>query len=48
MLEGPEETSQQAFRIVTHLMEHPFGDNIRLLLNLDVDAKICDNWYEAK
>ncbi len=48
MLEGPEESSQEAFRLVKHLMEHPFGENIRLLLPLDVDAKICQNWYEAK
>jgi hypothetical protein len=27
-------------------MENPL--NNKLLINLDVDAKICNNWYEGK
>ena len=46
ILEGPEESSKQAFEIVKNNMENPF--DFKLRVDLEVDAKIGDNWYECK
>ena len=46
ILEGPKETSEQALAIVKELMMHPLDDKLRI--NLEVDAKIAENWYDAK
>lgn len=46
ILEGPEEHAEEALRIVKELMSHPVDDELRIVL--EVDAKIADNWYDAK
>ena len=46
ILEGPEETVEEAFRLVKHDMEHPFDRELRVAM--EVDAKIGDSWYECK
>jgi len=30
------------------LMSKPIDDSLDLKINLDVDAKVVDNWYQAK
>jgi DNA polymerase I-like protein with 3'-5' exonuclease and polymerase domains len=42
-LEGPEESSQEALKITKELMENPLPK--KLLVALEVDAKIGNNWY---
>jgi DNA polymerase-1 len=44
--EGPEESAQEALEIVKHTMANPFKNPLRV--ELVVDAKIGDTWYEAK
>lgn len=44
--EGPEESAQEALEIVKHTMANPFKKPLRV--ELVVDAKIGDTWYEAK
>lgn len=46
ILEGPEETSEEALGIVKACMEQPLQQ--RLLVDLEVDAKLVDNWLEGK
>lgn len=46
ILEGPEETAEEARDIVNTLMRRPLP--LPLLVDLVVDAKIADTWYEAK
>ena len=46
ILEGPEENSQKALSRLVYLMENPLDNP--LLVKLEVDAKIADNWFEAK
>lgn len=46
ILEGPEENSLEALKIVRHEMEHPFDRELEL--PLEIDAKIGNNWYECK
>lgn len=46
ILEGPEESATEALAIVKNDMEHPF--EFKLRIDLEVDAKIGDNWYECK
>jgi len=46
ILEGPQETSEQALEIVKKIMENPLDNPLRI--SLEADAKIADNWYEAK
>jgi DNA polymerase I - 3''-5'' exonuclease and polymerase domains len=46
ILEGPKETAQEALAIVKDLMAHPLDDPLRIVL--EVDAKIAENWYDAK
>jgi len=47
ILEGPEESSEEAFAIVVSEMnKHP--PDTPLLVDLIVSAAICDNWMEGK
>eukprot|EP01095_Lingulamoeba_sp_RSL-Kostka_P017925 TRINITY_DN9602_c0_g1_i1.p1 TRINITY_DN9602_c0_g1~~TRINITY_DN9602_c0_g1_i1.p1 ORF type:complete len:318 (-),score=113.84 TRINITY_DN9602_c0_g1_i1:6-959(-) len=46
ILEGPESSAEEALSIVTDLMRNPFDKP--LLIDLVVDATICDNWMEGK
>ncbi|CAI2379738.1 unnamed protein product [Moneuplotes crassus] len=46
ILEGPEETSEEALQRVIQIMENPLDEP--LLIKLEVDASIGNNWYEAK
>jgi DNA polymerase-1 len=46
ILEGPEESSTEALHIVKSLMEDPLPR--KMLIALDVDAKVGNNWYECK
>ena len=46
ILEGPQEHAEEALRIVKELMSHPVDQELRIVL--EVDAKIADNWYDAK
>ncbi|KAA8499682.1 DNA polymerase I A, chloroplastic/mitochondrial [Porphyridium purpureum] len=46
ILEGPESNAERAAEIVRKAMEHPFPRP--LLVDLSVDLKIAQNWYEAK
>lgn len=44
ILEGPEATAAEAMAIVKALMESPV--DLALPLKLEVDAKVCSNWFE--
>jgi DNA polymerase-1 len=46
ILEGPKDTAEKALAILKEVMEDPLG--MQLSVKLEVDAKICDNWYESK
>lgn len=46
ILEGPEESVEEAKQIVVDLMSNPLPEP--LLVNLVVDAKIAKNWYDGK
>lgn len=46
ILEGPKESAEEALQIVKHLMSAPVDDELRIIL--EVDAKIAENWYDAK
>ena len=46
ILEGPEETEEEALRLVKIDMENPFENPLRV--DLIVDAKVAKTWYEAK
>jgi len=46
IVEGPEETAEEAYQIVVDCMAHPFKQD--LLVDLVVDASIADTWYEGK
>ncbi|KAI9906221.1 hypothetical protein PsorP6_004573 [Peronosclerospora sorghi] len=46
IVEGPEESVDEAMKIVVHLMENPFQDP--LAVALVVDAKVNDSWFKAK
>jgi DNA polymerase-1 len=46
ILEGPEESAEDVLRLVRFEMENPFQEQLKL--KMEVDAKICDNWYEGK
>lgn len=48
ILEGPKESAQEAQRLVLDCMERPFNNRNPLLVDLVVDSKIADTWYEAK
>ena len=46
ILEGPEEHAVRALQIVKDLMRNPLENKLRV--ELEVDAKIGDTWYESK
>lgn len=46
ILEGPSGSSEKALKIVKELMVEPLDEALRI--DLDVDAKIAHNWYDAK
>ena len=46
IFEGPEQSAQEALQLVKTDMENPFDSPLKL--KMEVDAKICDNWYEGK
>ena len=46
IFEGPEEHAKEVYDIAKKLMEHPLDQDLRVAL--EVDAKICNNWYESK
>ena len=50
ILEGPRETAEEARRQVVACMRSPFSglDPKPLLVDLLVDSKFADTWYEAK
>ena len=48
ILEGPRETVDEAQALVVHHMGHPFEGTNPLRVDLVVDAKHADNWYDAK
>lgn len=46
ILEGPEENAEAAMNRLIFIMQNPLDQP--LLVKLEVDAKVADNWYEAK
>uniref|UniRef100_A0A0A9YWL5 DNA polymerase I n=1 Tax=Lygus hesperus TaxID=30085 RepID=A0A0A9YWL5_LYGHE len=46
ILEGPAVSADTVFPIVMHCMEHPFKRD--LLVDLVVNGKVADTWYDAK
>ena len=46
ILEGPKNAAEQALEIVKNIMVHPVDQELRI--HLEVDAKISENWYDAK
>jgi DNA polymerase-1 len=46
ILEGPKENAEEALKLVVSIMSKPLDEP--LLVDLVVDAKIADNWYDAK
>lgn len=50
ILEGPRETAEEARARVVACMRSPFSGlaDKPLLVDLTVDAKFADTWYEAK
>jgi len=46
ILEGPEENAQEALRRVVLVMQNPLDEPLRI--TLEVDAKVADNWSDAK
>ena len=47
ILEGPEEFAEEALGILVGLMQDPLEET-EFLVEMEVDAKICNNWYESK
>eukprot|EP00933_Yihiella_yeosuensis_P071003 TRINITY_DN79179_c0_g1_i1.p1 TRINITY_DN79179_c0_g1~~TRINITY_DN79179_c0_g1_i1.p1 ORF type:complete len:1175 (+),score=249.68 TRINITY_DN79179_c0_g1_i1:211-3735(+) len=48
IFEGPTENADEALRLVTEIMQNPFLDDTCLLVPLPVDAKVEQNWHDAK
>lgn len=46
ILEGPEEYAEEVLGILVEIMEDPMETEFKVAF--EVDAKICDNWYESK
>lgn len=46
ILEGPEESAKEALAIVKEIMRNPLEEKLRI--ELEVDAKIGNTWYESK
>jgi DNA polymerase-1 len=49
MLEGPSETAEEAYKVVTDLMQNPWDVGLpKTAVDLLVDGSFDQNWYEAK
>lgn len=48
ILEGPKDSAVEAQKLVLGCMERPFNGRNPLSVDLVVDSKIADTWYEAK
>ena len=48
VFECPEENIEEVIPILKHYMEHPFGDNVRLNIDLIADAGSGNSYEEAK
>ncbi len=48
ILEGPKATAAEAQARVVDCMQHPFLGHNPLSVELVVDSKVADTWYEAK
>lgn len=48
ILEGPRESADEAQQLVVDCMMKPFDGANPLNVELTVDAKYADTWYEAK
>ncbi|GER56591.1 DNA polymerase [Striga asiatica] len=48
ILEGPTESAEEAKAIVVNCMSYPFDGKNILRVDLSVDAKCAQNWYDAK
>lgn len=48
ILEGPKDSAVEAQQLVLSCMERPFDGRNPLLVDLVVDSKVADTWYEAK
>jgi DNA polymerase-1 len=48
ILEGPTESAEVAKAIVVECMSKPFNGKNILQVDLSVDAKCAQNWYEGK
>eukprot|EP01090_Pellita_catalonica_P012282 TRINITY_DN2624_c0_g1_i1.p1 TRINITY_DN2624_c0_g1~~TRINITY_DN2624_c0_g1_i1.p1 ORF type:complete len:463 (-),score=86.68 TRINITY_DN2624_c0_g1_i1:36-1424(-) len=48
ILEGPEDSAEQALSQLFHIMQNPFDDGVRLLVDLVVDGSIGNSWFECK
>ena len=48
ILEGPRSCADEALALVVDHMRHPFEGTNPLSVDLSVDAKFADTWYEAK
>jgi DNA polymerase-1 len=46
ILEGPEEHAEAALKRTVQVMENPLDEKLKI--KLEVDAKVADNWYDAK
>lgn len=46
VLEGPEETAEEAAKLVRSLLENPFKQPLKV--KMSVDLNIGDSWSEAK
>ena len=46
ILEGPEEHADAALKRLVQIMQFPLDQP--LLVKLEVDAKVADNWFDAK
>ena len=45
-MEGPKENAEEAKNKLVKIMENPLDE--ALLVKLEVDANVADNWYETK
>jgi len=48
MLEGPQESAEEALERLVHIMRNPMPEGEQLLVELSVDGKVGSTWYEAK
>lgn len=46
IMEGPEDTADEALLMVKTIMEDPMDEKFKV--QMEVDAKVCASWYESK